>query len=168
MKNNVRVETSRTCVRDSCGSLIGHRANIIKIAIRGLLGSVVGTVGGGVICALIFALLELFFGGTRSLGGICTIATPVRFSAVIGAIVGAVYGAIIGTTNGPAGLGPVGGTVADTTIGAIIAAWLFFGASDTSVNSALAWIIAIGAILGLTIGYLLRLLLKRIEWLRTS
>ena len=134
---------------------------------RGILGLVVGTVGSAVICALIFALLELFFGSTRSFGGIGIIATPVRFSAVIGAIVGAVYGTIIGTINGLAGFGPVGGTVAGTTIGAIIAAWLFFGASDTSVDSALAWIIAIAAILGLAMGYLLRLLLKRIEWLRS-
>ncbi|MFY9620728.1 MAG: hypothetical protein WAM70_02865 [Pyrinomonadaceae bacterium] len=139
---------------------------IAKVVVRGLLGLVVGILAGALICGLAFAAMVLVTGGgNRSLGGIGTITDPVGFSAMIGAILGALYGAMVGSIVGLAGLGTARGCVAGLAIGALIAAYIFFTASDTSLNSALYWIFITGGIIGSATGFLSTLIRKRIKWL---
>lgn len=141
---------------------------IAKVVVRGLLGLGGGILAGALICGLAFAVMILVAGGgNTSLGGIGTITDPVQFSALIGAIVGSLYGAIVGSIVGLAGLGPARGGVAGLAIGALIAAYIFFSASDNSLDSALLWIFITGGIIGSATGLLSKLIRKRITWLST-
>lgn len=140
---------------------------IAKVVVGGLLGLVVGIFAGAVMCGLAFAVMILVTGGGNSLGGIGIIEKPVQFSAMIGGILGSLYGAIVGSIVGLAGLGPAQGGVAGLAIGALIAAYIFFSASDNSLGSALLWIFIAGGIIGSATGFLSRLIRKRIAWLST-
>jgi len=139
-----------------------------KVVVRGFLGLVVGIDAGALICGLAFAAMILVTGGgNTSLGGIGIIADPVGFSAMIGAILGALYGAMVGTIVGLAGLGPARGGVAGLAMGAVIAAYILFTASDRGLDSAPFWIFITGGIIGWATGFLSGVIRKRIRWLST-
>lgn len=127
-----------------------------RVVLRGLLGLGVGILAGALICGVGFAVLVLMTGGNNSFG--------LSFSAFTGAILGSLYGAIVGSIVGLAGLSPARGGLVGLAIGAVIAAYIFFSASDPSLDSALLWIFMTGGILGSTTGFLSKRILKRITW----